>query len=134
MNFDEEREMPSESNFTISKSRIKELNTLEKSVNRAPSAWLLSTAFFHLFNITSKQCCVLNSFQKQYRNSERILSKNVESCLLINFSNILDITRWMLTGLSFSFIFRQPFLKNRSFIGIFQGRHGLWWPNYIFKK
>ena len=41
----------------------------------------------------------------------RIFPKNVESCLLINFPNILDITGKMLNGLQFSFKFLQYFLK-----------------------
>ena len=68
----------------------------DKSVGTVLNAWWLLTAFFHLSNMKSKQYCVWNSLQKPHWNVERILSKNVESCFLNNFSKVCDITRKML--------------------------------------
>ena len=87
----EESEMRWKCNFAISKSWFKQWNALDKSVSRAPNARWLATVFFHLSNVQSKQCCVLNPFRKPHWNFEGILSKNVKSCLLDNFSNILNI-------------------------------------------
>ena len=59
----EEREIPQECNFAISKSWFKQANALDKSVViMVPNTWQMSTALFHLSK--SKKCCVLNPFQK----------------------------------------------------------------------
>ena len=82
---------------------------------------LLLDSLLPFIQVNSKLCCVLNPFRKPHRNVEGILSNYVEGCLLINFSNTLNITFWKNVDWSvILFLISTAFFKNRSCISAFQ--------------
>ena len=54
-------------------------------------------------------------FPKTALKFEEILSKNIDSCLLISFSNISDVIGRILTGLQLSSCITEAFFENRSY-------------------
>ena len=93
--------------FNLARSSLwgRQSKAFDRSINKAPKDFPLSTALFHFSINAMRHCCVLYHFLKPHWNLKKYLFMKVAICLYIIFSN---------TGVD-KFLSRRPIFWARNF-------------------
>ena len=86
--------------FPVSNSQSRQSNAFERSVRRALKTLPLSTDFFHVSNITRRQCQILYPFQKPHCCFEKMLSEKVDIWANIHCKHVFHSIKnlWMFSN------------------------------------